>query len=42
MEKIKFNDLSGWLKALVIISWGYTALFAVAFLVGFIQAITQI
>ncbi len=40
MKKIEFKDLSGWLKTLVVLGWIYTAIFAVAFLVGFIEGIT--
>jgi hypothetical protein len=35
--KISFKDLSGWLKAFVIIGWTIFGLYALTFLIGFIQ-----
>ena len=32
---IKYNDLSGWLKASVVISWIVGGIYALAFLAGF-------
>ena len=41
-EKIKFSDLSNWLKAIIILMWivvGVNILaFVVGFIIGFIQA----
>jgi len=39
MQKIRFSDLSGALKALVILSWACDALVAAAFLLGFIEGL---
>jgi hypothetical protein len=36
---VKFEDLSGWLKTAVIISWIAGGLMAFAFFVGFIEGI---
>jgi len=43
MNKIQFKDLSGWLKALVILGWANLAIWTfwllVAFIIGFISAL---
>ena len=36
---IKFKDLSGWLKTIVVLSWIMAISYAAAFLVGFILEI---
>ena len=41
MEKIKFKDLSGWLKASLIFLWIIAGYYALAVLVGIILAITD-
>lgn len=40
--KVKYSDLSKPLKAVVIISWIVGGIFALSFLVGFIQGILGI
>lgn len=39
MEKIKFKNLSGWLKAAVVCTWIVTGIYALSFIVGFIVGI---
>lgn len=34
--KVKYGDLSGWLKAIVIISWVIAVFTVISFVVGFI------
>jgi len=41
MNKIKFKDLSNWLKVLVIFGWGMLSIYALAFLIGFIRGIME-
>lgn len=36
MEKTKFEDLSGWLKAAIVMSWILGGIFALTFIVEFI------
>jgi hypothetical protein len=38
-KKIGFDDLNGTLKTLVVLGWIYTALFAVFFMIGFMEGI---
>lgn len=40
MEKIRFKNLSGWLKTAIILSWIVGGFYAIAFLIGFIAEIT--
>lgn len=35
-EKIKFENLSGWLKATVVVTWVLFGITALSFLVGFV------
>ena len=37
--KIKFKDLSGWLRLAVIFAWIYAGVFSVAFIYGFVGAL---
>lgn len=37
MEKTRFKHLSGWLKLAIITAWIEAAIFAGAFIVGFIE-----
>ena len=37
MEQIKFRNLSGWLKTAIVVCWIMGGIYAIAFLVGFIQ-----
>jgi hypothetical protein len=39
--KIKFKDLSGWLKAAIIITWIMGGVFGFTFLVGFLIGLVQ-
>jgi ABC-type phosphate transport system auxiliary subunit len=41
MEKIKFKDLSNWLKASLIFVWIIAGYYALAILIGVILAITD-
>jgi hypothetical protein len=41
MTKIKFKDLSGWLKAAIVFAWISGSIFAFSFLVGLIQGISS-
>jgi len=36
-EKIKYENLSGWLKALVIMAWIFVGLFGMSFVFAFIK-----
>jgi len=38
-QTIKFKDLSGWLKASVIITWIVGGIYALSFLAGFITGL---
>jgi hypothetical protein len=38
-EKIRYKDLSNWLKAIVVAVWVMGGIWAISFLVGFIQGI---
>jgi hypothetical protein len=38
-NKIQFRNLSGWLKAIVIISWIMAVLYGISFLTGFFMAL---
>lgn len=40
-QTIEFKDISGWLKTAIIISWSLGIMFAIAFIVGFIQEMLQ-
>ena len=37
--KTKFDDLSGWLKTIVVLGWVMGGFYALAFLIGFIAEI---
>jgi hypothetical protein len=37
---VKYSDLSGWLKTSVVVSWVIGGLYALAFVVGFIGALS--
>jgi hypothetical protein len=39
MDKIKFKDLSGWLKAAIIVSWYNLGYYIFWFLIGFIEGL---
>ena len=39
-KKIGFNELSGWLKTIVILGWIYAGLMVLAFLFGFMSGLT--
>jgi len=36
MEKVKFNNLSGWLKTAIVLTWIIIGIYGLSFLVGFI------
>ena len=42
MTKIKYEDLSGWLKFAIIISWICGGIVVLSFLLGFIEGILGI
>lgn len=39
MEKIRFKDLSVWLKAVVVLGWVYLGLLGIGFVIGVIEGI---
>jgi hypothetical protein len=38
-KKIRFKDLSGWLKLAVIVGWVQFGLFCVGFIIGFMSVL---